>query len=483
MRKPKAVKRLFKRHHACPNRGDLAACRCAWKAKYKDREITLATWCGKQVDPRLWGPAEAVLRRFMTAVDEKHFDPAGELPPLGSGQLFGEFCEEWRHDYAIPEGLSLSSIGRPENLRTGDKGCRGTVDVVKASRLGRMTLEEIAGGSAVIYKWLNDEAEEREWTDKTWTEYHGLLNRICHYGTRLQRGGKAPMASNPMDQIDRRSFRKPKHFQRRVLLEDVEDRLFAVVHQLDRPQHLPNRNKLTQEQADTIRAEKEKGTLQKDLAREYRVSESVISSIVNGQIWNPAKYKVGTKGREMCRRLMIALDCGVRPGEMLLIQIKHVDWRHPRRMTARDGTEFNAYQIVLPAENTKGGKWTGEDEVVIAGTLRLSQELEARRFQLKNNPDAYMFGTEEGRYQASFDKMWQALFELAGLDWGRDKGLVWYTTRSENISRVVENSNDPMKAQKAARHADLKTTQGYMHARQDSEWEVAVGLDRTRKRG
>lgn len=486
-RKVRRIKFLIKRHvRTCANKGpdaDLTLCDCEWRGRYKRKEVGLALWCGRQVDPRKVGPAEAVLKRFIKAIDDKAFDAAGEITPLGTGQAFAEFCEEWRHGYAIPEGLSLASIGRPANRAKGDKGCRGTVDVIKDSPLGRMTLEEIGGGSAVIYKWMNETAQARNWSDKTWVDYHSVLKRICDYGTKLQRGGKSPLTTNPMARIERRRFKKPKHFQHRVLVEEVEDLLFAVVKQLDAPRKLPNRNKLTQEKADAIRAAVAKGQLQKDLARDYGVKPSVICAIVNDHIWNPAKYRPSTKGSEMARRLMVAFDCGVRLSEMMLIKVKHVDWRHPRRMTAKDGTEFNAYRILLPAENCKGGKWTGEDEEVIAATLRLSKELEARRFQLKNNPEAFLFGTESGQYQESFDKMWQKLFKLAGLRWGRDQGLVWHTTRGENISRIAENTGDPLKAQKAARHSRLETTQGYMHTRNDGDWAVAVGLDRSNDRG
>ena len=57
---------------------------------------------------------------------------------------------------------------------------------------------------------------------------------------------------------------------------------------------------------------------------------------------------------------------------------------------------------------------------------------------LKDKPDAFVFGTEAGRFVASFKKSWQALYTLAGLDWGRAKGLTWHTTRHEFISRAAE---------------------------------------------
>ena len=72
--------------------------------------------------------------------------------------------------------------------------------------------------------------------------------------------------------------------------------------------------------------------------------------------------------------------------------------------------------IVLPPANTKSGKMTGETQYLYAATLRASRMLEARRFQLKDKPDAFVFGTEAGRFVASFKKSWQALYTFAGLD-------------------------------------------------------------------
>jgi integrase len=105
--------------------------------------------------------------------------------------------------------------------------------------------------------------------------------------------------------------------------------------------------------------------------------------------------------------------------------------------------------------------------------------LEARRFQLKDNPDAFSLRHRGvGPLVASFKKSWQALYALAGLDWGRAKGLTWHTTRHEFISRVAETTKNPKDAQEAARHKRLETTQRYMHTRRNRRWEVAHGLNR-----
>ena len=58
------------------------------------------------------------------------------------------------------------------------------------------------------------------------------------------------------------------------------------------------------------------------------------------------------------------------------------------------------------------------------------------------------------------------------------KGLTWHTIRHEFISRTVENTGDPAVAQELARQKDLRTTQGYSHARRARVWSAAVRLNR-----
>ena len=78
-------------------------------------------------------------------------------------------------------------------------------------------------------------------------------------------------------------------------------------------------------------------------------------------------------------------------------------------------------------------------------------------------------------HRTSFKKSWRALFALAGLDWGRAKGLTWHTTRHEFISRVVDTTKNPRDAQEAARHKRLETTQRYMHSRRDRRGRWHMG--------
>src|SRR6185369_4726517 len=126
--------------------------------------------------------------------------------------------------------------------------------------------------------------------------------------------GKPRLTVNPVAAIAVRVAVEPEHFKQRHLLEDVEDKLFVVVDQLNRPQQRPNRNKLTQETADAIRVALAAGQTGKALASQYGVSASVISEVRLARIWNTASAPIGTKGTEMRRRLVAAFDGGLRAG-------------------------------------------------------------------------------------------------------------------------------------------------------------------------
>jgi integrase len=196
--------------------------------------------------------------------------------------------------------------------------------------------------------------------------------------------------------------------------------------------------------------------------------------VIAGVIWNPAT-RVRRQGSMMRLRLMMALDTGVRREEMMLIQLKHINFR-PARITL-DGESRELLSVEV---QSKGEKTTGEKEFVYVGTNRLREALEKRRFALRNDPDAYVFGTEDGRRQKDFRRMWRELFTRAGLTYGRDRGVVWHTLRHEFCSRTAENSGDPVVAQELARHKDLRTTQGYLHPRLSRVLAAAARLERRR---
>jgi hypothetical protein len=323
-------------------------CRCEWRGRYRKQEVVLSKWARCKIDPRTKGEAIVVLNRFVAALDAGTFDPAGERPIQGSAQTLSGFIAEWKTHWADERGLSANSL-------------EPMLNVLATGRLGAFSLEQLAGESEEIERWLNATSKARRWTAKPWNEYHGLLNRILKRATLWKSNGKPRLAANPMAAIERKVQIEPDHFKARHLVEDVEDRLFTVVDELNRPQHRPNRNKLTQDKADAIRRELAEGQGGIVLAAKYGVSAAVVSAVKHGDIWNPERIASGTKGDEMRRRLIAAFDGGLRAGEMLRIQLHHVDWK-PMIVTQADGTRTQAYEITLPPTLTKGGKTTGQTE-------------------------------------------------------------------------------------------------------------------------
>ena len=140
---------------------------------------------------------------------------------------------------------------------------------------------------------------------------------------------------------------------------------------------------------------------------------------------------------------------------MVLLQRKHIN--------------YQTWAITLPAENTKGGKSTGEDQITYAMTERLRKVLNERRFLA---PDGYVFGNEEGRCIKSFSKRWTKLFETAGLPAGRSAGFVWHSLRHEFISDMADRGANPHELKELARHKDIRTTERYLKAKEEKLREL-----------
>ena len=254
--------------------------------------------------------------------------------------------------------------------------------------------------------------------------------------------------------------------------ESVEDRLFAACDRLDdlKP---PPWSRLDWDKVDEIRTRAAAGESQQELAAAFGISIPLCCQVIKGRVWTEARRRSQRKASLMRLRLMMAFDSGARRQEMMRVQLKHIDF-NPIRITV-DGRPRELLVIEL---QSKGEKFTGEKERVYAGTERLITALRGRRDELQNNPNGYVFGTSSGFRQENFRAAWHRLFKLAGLDCGRDKGLVCHTLRHEFCSRTAENTGDPVVAQELARHKDLRTTQGYLHARRPRVLAAAVSLDR-----
>jgi integrase len=210
------------------------------------------------------------------------------------------------------------------------------------------------------------------------------------------------------------------------------------------------KNKLTMENPFLL-IDRQKG----ERHRETRITEEQQEKLLLVcRTWMNAKRKGSDKphaklqrsGLEMYRRLCAAFDTGLRAGEMGLVQVKHID--------------FTSWRITLPWMNAKGGKTTGEDEFVWAMSERLRKVLEERRFL---GPDAYVFGTDDGKRVKKFHKTWRGLFKSAGLP----EYLIWHDARHEFVSSLIEEGGTVQEVKEAARHKSITTTAKYMKAHEE----------------
>jgi len=403
-------------------------CACPWWGRVKKQRVSLEKWAGVPVASKEL--AKGVLARMEAAVLGKTFDKRGERAhAFGSEMSFSAFLDEYTKRHVEDDGLRSNSV-------------ESYIEVYRA-KFGEEKLANVAANPFVFEKWLKDAQQENEWENAT-------FNRYFEHGRAMFNWAKARklVGENPFDVF----AAKPENNKRDVRLSPEQEKaLFEACDRLDAP---PKWKfvKLTVEQVDEIHRRAESGERQKDLAFAFGVSRPLVCQIVNGRVRKPP---AGTLGREMRRRLIGALDLGLRQGEMLLVQVKHID--------------FATWKVELPAAITKAAK----DQVVFAETERLRHALEERRFL---GPEAYVFGRENGCHVASFDKTWKRLFELAGLPVGRKQGVVWHDLRHEYGSYLIEQGATIQEAKELMRHADIRTTARYLTANEGRLRELAGKL-------
>ena len=161
----------------------------------------------------------------------------------------------------------------------------------------------------------------------------------------------------------------------------------------------------------------------------------------------------------MKARIIVALDTGMRRGEMLLIQNKHVLW--PERLI----------RIVAP-----NAKSRNERRIPIA-TQRLTHVLEQRAFL---GQQAYIVGDAFGERQRDFRFAWAKVLAGAGItDKGKgiDGDLHWHDLRHECGSRLAERGVPLHEIQYLMGHASLITTQRYLNATVESLKESVKVLE------
>lgn len=153
--------------------------------------------------------------------------------------------------------------------------------------------------------------------------------------------------------------------------------------------------------------------------------------------------------RVMRARIEMALDFGLRRGEMLLIKNGDVDW---------SAKPFPV--LILRGETTKAKR----QRRIPLVSPRVVQWLEQRRFV--GGLDGHPYGDPEGHYQRHFNSTWLLTLREAGITDRYKKlngDLRWHDLRHECGSRLAERGMDVRRVQELLGHATITTTQRYFN--------------------
>lgn len=178
-------------------------------------------------------------------------------------------------------------------------------------------------------------------------------------------------------------------------------------------------------------------------------------------------------GALMHDRIIGALELCCRLGEMLLIQNQRVDW--------------DTYTIGIPGHTTKDHE---NRRIPFDPNGRLAAILSRRG---KLGPHAFVFGTENGEFAASFKTAWESLLLVAnGHDTKRTKpgarvdraklrqiDLHWHDLRHEGACRLLADGVDIRIIQLMLGHASVQQTQRYLNV---TDEELRRGLEISWKR-
>ncbi len=222
-----------------------------------------------------------------------------------------------------------------------------------------------------------------------------------------------------------------------------------------------SRRRLDDNAVRQIRDRLQAGASQKDVCRDFSISSALCSQINTGKVWNEANRIGRTDGYEMRARLICALDTGMRRGEMLKLQNKHIDW--------------STSEIQIVAANAKSGR---SRRIPFDEVGRLGQILKERKAL---GPEAFVFGNwTTGEYVASFSKAWSRLLAIANGVKHETKprgkrgtartlaalkaiDLRWHDLRHEAASRWMDREVSLRMIQVLLGHAAISMTERYLN--------------------
>jgi integrase len=268
-------------------------------------------------------------------------------------------------------------------------------------------------------------------TRATVNRYLSRLRSVTYWAIQREYITRSPFGRGGGVKI---SARLETRRERRVAPEE-EQRLLDACPSLN--ESVVSRRRLDDETVREIRDRLAAGESQKDLCLAFGISSGLCSQIATGKIWNEAIRVGRTEGCELEARLICALDTGMRQGEMLKLQNRHVDWT------------VNEIQIL--AANAKSGR---SRRIPFDPEGRLGSILKQRS---KLGPEAFVFGNwATGEYVGSFKTAWTRLIATAhGVPFKRKgRGKRAAATTSEGLKAVDLHWHD-LRHEAASRWYDL----------------------------
>ena len=183
---------------------------------------------------------------------------------------------------------------------------------------------------------------------------------------------------------------------------------------------------------------------------------------------NTAEHK--WVGPAMHDRIIGALETCSRQGEMLRIRNRDVDWAQ--------------HQIIIRGANAKDSE---NRRIPFDPHGRLAPILKRRSVL---GPSAYVFGSAEGEFVASFKTAWESLLLVAnGHDTRRSMpgtrvdraklreiDLHWHDLRHEGACRLLADRVDIRVVQLILGHSDIKTTQRYLNITDEELRRALTGV-------
>ena len=151
----------------------------------------------------------------------------------------------------------------------------------------------------------------------------------------------------------------------------------------------------------------------------------------------------------MQARIEMAVDKGVRRGEMLKIKNRDIDWKATPDpiLTIQWGNSKNRRKREIPLVSPRVLGW-----------------LHSRR--AVGGPDGHPLGDHDGSGLKLFRTAWEALLATAGITdrrRGLNGDLHWHDLRHECGGRYAEQGMDVRRIQYLLGHANLKTTERYLN--------------------